>query len=138
MPESGDRRWLIDGEAWMTCIGFPKSARLWWIWSPDPTPDQITLAEMTIVRDAVDKWVCFQCPGAGGETIKLSLSQMQRLRWTPISDWLNRPTRSPTLSLSVRQLNECRCFDAAKVHFPPFVAAGRAIENPTRTIWPLA
>ncbi|MDV4146480.1 DUF6527 family protein [Shimia sp. FJ5] len=60
---------------------------------------------MIIVRDGVDKWACFHCPSGCGETIKLSLSKNRMPRWTAMSDWLRRPTISP----SVRQTNECRC-----------------------------
>ncbi|WJY23323.1 DUF6527 family protein [Fontisubflavum oceani] len=35
----------------------------------------------------------------------MSLSKNRRPRWTAMSDWLRRPTISP----SVRQTNECRC-----------------------------
>ena len=70
-----------------------------------PTPDQIVPGEMTIVRDGVDKWACFHCPGGCGETIKLSLSKNRRPRWTAMSDWLNRPTILP----SIRQTTECQC-----------------------------
>jgi len=70
-----------------------------------PAPDQIVPGEMTIVRDGVNKWACFRCPGGCGEKIKLSLNQKRRPRWTVTPDCLNRPTVSP----SIRQLNECRC-----------------------------
>ena len=70
-----------------------------------PTPDQIKAGEMTIVRDGIDKWACFACPGGCGETIMLSLSKNRRPRWTVSLDLLNRPSVSP----SVRQLTECGC-----------------------------
>ncbi|WP_353163382.1 DUF6527 family protein [Salinisphaera shabanensis] len=70
-----------------------------------PASDQIFYGEVTIVRDQVDKWACFRCPGGCGEAIKLSLNRNRRPRWTATCDWLMRPTVSP----SVRQLNECKC-----------------------------
>lgn len=70
-----------------------------------PRPEQIVPGGMIIVRDGIDKWACFMCPGGCGETIKLSLSQKGRPRWTAAADWLRRPTVSP----SIRQLNECGC-----------------------------
>ncbi|MCW3783225.1 DUF6527 family protein [Defluviimonas salinarum] len=60
---------------------------------------------MIVVRDGVDKWACFLCPGGCGEVLKLSLSRNRRPRWKVNIDWLARPTAAP----SVRQLNECRC-----------------------------
>lgn len=83
----------------------PRSDLIARITPTHPKPDQIVLGEMTIVRDGVDKWACFRCPGGCGETIKLSLSKNRRPKWTAVSDQLKRPTISP----SVRQTNECRC-----------------------------
>ena len=70
-----------------------------------PAPDDIVSGEMIIVRDGVDKWACFNCPGGCGETIKLCLSKKQKPSWAAAPDWLKRPTISP----SVRQMNGCRC-----------------------------
>lgn len=70
-----------------------------------PTQEQILPGNMTIVRDGIDKWACFRCPGKCGETIKLSLSKNRRPRWSAATDWLNRPTVTP----SVRQTNHCQC-----------------------------
>jgi Family of unknown function (DUF6527) len=83
----------------------PRSDLVVRITSAHPAPDQIVPGEMTVVRDRVDKWACFRCPGGCGETIKLSLSKNKRPKWTAVPDWLKRPTVSP----SVRQLNDCRC-----------------------------
>lgn len=83
----------------------PRSDLVVRITSAHPAPDQIVPGEMTVVRDGVDKWACFRCPGGCGETIKLSLSKNKRPKWTAVPDWLKRPTVSP----SVRQLNDCRC-----------------------------
>lgn len=83
----------------------PKGDLIAKIKSAHPTPDQILPGEVTIMHDGVDKWACFHCPGGCGVTIKLSLSKNRTPRWAAISDWLKRPTISP----SVRQTNECRC-----------------------------
>ena len=63
----------------------PRSDLLARVTTTHPTPDQIVPGEMTIVRDGVDKWACFNCPGGCGETIKLSLSKNRRPRWTAMS-----------------------------------------------------
>lgn len=83
----------------------PRSDLIVRITRAHPTPDQIVPGEMTIVRDGVDKWACFHCPGGCGETIKLSLSKNRRPKWAVVADRLKRPTVSP----SIRQLNNCRC-----------------------------
>ena len=83
----------------------PQSSLIARITPTHPTSGEIVLGEMTNLRDGIDKWACFHCPGGCGETIKLSLSQNRRPKWTVTSDWLRRPTISP----SVRQTNECRC-----------------------------
>lgn len=62
-----------------------------------PTPEQIKLGRMLIVKDSGHwKWACFQCPTCG-ETILLSLSQIRRPRWKLMIDWLGRPTVYPSI-----------------------------------------
>jgi len=71
-----------------------------------PTHHELQTGALIVVHDgALDKWVCFRCPGGCGEKIQLSLNQARRPRWSVHLDWLLRPTLQP----SVRQLNACRC-----------------------------
>ena len=72
--------------------------------SRHPNPEQIRSGEMLIVRDKIDKWLCFHCPDGCGEIIKLPLNPRQRPRWGVSSDWLRRPTVNP----SVRQTSGCK------------------------------
>lgn len=83
----------------------PRSELVARIVSRHPRPDQITPGEMVIVRDNIDKWACFSCPGGCGETLKLSLNSQRRPRWSVTTDWLRRPTLLP----SVRQTSGCKC-----------------------------
>ncbi|WP_108519109.1 DUF6527 family protein [Bradyrhizobium algeriense] len=51
------------------------------------------------------KWATFLCPSGCGMPLLLSLSQTRRPRWSVASDWLGRPSLSP----SVRRTDGCRC-----------------------------
>jgi Family of unknown function (DUF6527) len=71
-----------------------------------PSAEQLKPGMMLVVGDqTLQKWGCFQCPGGCGEIIKLSLNAKQHPCWAITIDGLERPTVSP----SVRQLNDCRC-----------------------------
>jgi Family of unknown function (DUF6527) len=99
---------------------FPNWVRQFWAWvhrvpKPDfttervtihPAPDRIKPGQIVVVGDRqIQKWACFQCPGGCGEVIKLSLNQHRRPCWSIQVDRFDRPTISP----SIRQINDCRC-----------------------------
>ena len=58
-----------------------------------------------VVDGGVEKWACMKCPGGCGVVIPLSLNPKRRPRWSIGTDWLRRPSVSP----SVHQQNECGC-----------------------------
>ncbi|WP_246689353.1 DUF6527 family protein [Methylobacterium sp. WL19] len=58
-----------------------------------------------VVDGGIEKWACFRCPGGCGTVIPLSLNPKRRPRWSVTSDWLGRPTVTP----SVHQTNACAC-----------------------------
>jgi Family of unknown function (DUF6527) len=71
-----------------------------------PTPDQIKPGLIVVVGDhQIQKWACFQCPGGCSEIIKLSLNRNLSPSWLIQTDRYNQPTISP----SIRQINECQC-----------------------------
>lgn len=71
-----------------------------------PTPEQLQPGKLIVIRDGdFEKAACFRCPGGCGEKIVLNLSQRRSPRWTVAWNWRLEPTVSP----SVRQLNECQC-----------------------------
>lgn len=83
-----------------------KSALITEIRNEHPAPEEICDGHLYLVKGGkMDKWACFRCPGGCGEIIKLSLSTSRKPRWAVSSDWLQRPTVTP----SVRQLNQCQC-----------------------------
>lgn len=87
-------------------LGFiPKSDLVARIVSRHPDMEEVVPGELVVVRDGIDKWACFRCPGGCGECIKLSLNPKRRPRWSTTVDWLGRPTVSP----SIRQTSDCRC-----------------------------
>ncbi len=71
-----------------------------------PTPEALRDGELIVVQDGDrQKWACLRCPGGCGERLQLTLAQHRRPCWLVRLDWLRRPSVSP----SVRQLNDCRC-----------------------------
>jgi hypothetical protein len=89
---------------WMRCIHQPDlvAKRV----AIHPAPEQIESGLMMVVGNRnLQKWGCFQCPGGCGEVIKLSLNNKHHPCWAITIDRLERPTVSP----SIRQLNDCRC-----------------------------
>ena len=71
-----------------------------------PAPEELRAGELIVVQVGdYQKWACLRCPGGCGEKIQLNLSPYRRPRWRVLFDWLHRPTVTP----SVRQLNDCRC-----------------------------
>ncbi|GJD34006.1 DUF6527 family protein [Methylobacterium aerolatum] len=71
-----------------------------------PRSDEVEAGELVHVVDGgVEKWACFHCPGACGAMIPLNLNPKRRPRWSVKSDWLLRPSISP----SVHQQNDCAC-----------------------------
>lgn len=73
--------------------------------SDHPDPERILPGLLFVVTNGkLRKWACFRCPCGCGEKIMLSLVENRRPRWTVITDWLGRPTISP----SVNRLDGCR------------------------------
>ena len=71
-----------------------------------PTPEELPEGKLVMVRDGNrNKWACLRCPGRCGEKLQLALSSSRHPRWCVRLDWLGRPSVSP----SIRQLNDCRC-----------------------------
>lgn len=71
-----------------------------------PDPADLLPGVVVVVRDGtLEKWACLECPGGCGEKIQLSLSKANRPHWSVRTDWLGRPTLTP----SIRQTNQCRC-----------------------------
>ena len=71
-----------------------------------PTPEELRDGELIVVQDGDrQKWACLRCPGGCGEKLQLTLALHRRPRWLVHLDWLRRPSVTP----SVRQLNNCRC-----------------------------
>ena len=71
-----------------------------------PVPEELPEGELVLVQDGSRrKWACLRCPGGCGQKIQLALSPNRRPHWRVRLDWLARPSVSP----SVRQLNDCRC-----------------------------
>ena len=71
-----------------------------------PAPEELRAGELIVVQSGDhQKWACLRCPGGCGDKIQLNLSPYRRPRWLVLLDWLHRPTVTP----SVRQLNDCRC-----------------------------
>lgn len=71
-----------------------------------PAPEELCDGELVVVQDGERrKWVCLRCPGGCGERIQLALAPHRRPRWLVRLDWLRRPSVTP----SVRQINDCRC-----------------------------
>lgn len=71
-----------------------------------PTPEEVAPGEIVIVGERqYQKWACFRCPGGCGEIILLSLNTTRHPSWQVFVDGLRRPTISP----SVRQINDCKC-----------------------------
>lgn len=68
-------------------------------------PSEDTHRIILVEDEGVQKWACLACPGGCGTRISLSLNPNRRPRWTILSDWLERPTVSP----SVHQKNACGC-----------------------------
>src|SRR5262249_23262012 len=76
-------------------------------WSAEmPPPNSLRPGVLVVVgRRPNPKWVTFLCPSGCGTPLLLSLSQTRRPRWSVASDWLDRPSLSP----SVRRTDGCRC-----------------------------
>ena len=71
-----------------------------------PSPTDLPSGTLIVVKDGeLEKWACLRCPGGCGEKLMLSLNAARRPRWTVTSDWLRRPSITP----SINQLNACRC-----------------------------
>lgn len=71
-----------------------------------PAPEELRDGELVVVQDGEHrKWACLRCPGGCGERIQLALAPHRRPRWLMRLDWLRRPSVTP----SVRQINDCRC-----------------------------
>ena len=71
-----------------------------------PASEELHAGELVVVQDGERrKWVCLRCPGGCGERIQLTLAPHRRPRWLVRLDWLRRPSVTP----SVRQINDCRC-----------------------------
>ena len=82
-----------------------------------PTPDELRDGELIVVQDGDrQKWACLRCPGGCGEKLQLALVPYRKPRWLVRLDWLRRPSITP----SVRQLNDCQChfwIKGGKVHW---------------------
>lgn len=82
-----------------------------------PTPDELRNDELVVVQDGDrQKWACLLCPGGCGEKLQLTLVPYRKPRWLVRLDWLRRPSITP----SVRQLNDCQChfwIKGGKVHW---------------------
>lgn len=71
-----------------------------------PVPEELHDGELITVQDGGRrKWACLRCPGGCGEKLQLALSSREGPRWIVRLDWLRRPSVTP----SVRQINDCRC-----------------------------
>lgn len=88
-----------------------------------PARDTLTAGEAVLVGSPrVPKWLSVPCPCGCGVPYLLSLSRSRRPRWDVATDWLARPTVTP----SVRRLDGCRshfwirkgeiawCYDSGK------------------------
>lgn len=74
--------------------------------SQQPSQNELGQGDLAIVQaGGVEKWACFNCPGGCGEKVMLPLSPKRRPNWSVKLDDLDRPTLTP----SVRQINECSC-----------------------------
>ena len=70
-----------------------------------PAPEDMLEGVLIVVRGGrAYKWACFRCPGGCGHRFQLSLNPARRPRWAVTTDWLNRPTLTP----SVLQTTACR------------------------------
>lgn len=70
-----------------------------------PSPGALRPGTLHVVQDAdLAKWAVTPCPCGCGTTLQLSLSRSRRPRWSVRSDWLGRPSVTP----SVRQPDGCR------------------------------
>lgn len=71
-----------------------------------PSPQQVT-SDAIIVTQAgrVEKVATFRCPGPCSRRILLNLNPARTPNWRIESDWLGRPSITP----SVRQPSDCRC-----------------------------
>jgi hypothetical protein len=76
-------------------------------WTADmPSRDELAPGVLVIVGERRSpKWVTMPCPSNCGTPLLLSLSQSRRPKWSVSTDWLGRPTLSP----SVRRTDGCRC-----------------------------
>ncbi|TIX37102.1 MAG: hypothetical protein E5V40_23175 [Mesorhizobium sp.] len=71
-----------------------------------PAPNELKPGTAIVVGPKqTSKWVTFQCPSGCGTPLLLSLNPQRRPRWTVASDWLGRPTLTP----SIRRADGCRC-----------------------------
>lgn len=63
-----------------------------------PNTSELADKDFVIVRSGgFTKWACFLCPCGCGERISLSLMREQRPSWRFTSDWLGRPSVSPSV-----------------------------------------
>lgn len=69
-----------------------------------PTLGAVAASELFIVGPRhAPKWACFRCPGGCATFLRLPLSTQRRPHWRVETDWLDRPTVSP----SVHQKSAC-------------------------------
>ncbi len=83
-----------------------------------------------VVDGGIEKWACFCCPGGCGTLIPLSLNPKRRPRWSVTSDWLGRPTVTP----SVHQTNACACHFHVKRGRIDWCADGGPPRRPGRPV----
>lgn len=70
-----------------------------------PANKDLKPGKIVIVGERLSpKWAVLKCPGHCGHIMRLPLMSRASPRWTVQSDWLGRPTASP----SVHQKNACR------------------------------
>ncbi|MBZ9764806.1 hypothetical protein LB553_28640 [Mesorhizobium sp. CA8] len=71
-----------------------------------PAPNELKPGKAIVVGPRqTPKWMTFQCPSGCGTPLLLSLNPKRRPRWAVASDWLARPTLTP----SIRRTDGCRC-----------------------------
>ena len=75
------------------------------VMTEQPANKDLKLGELVIVGKKLSpKWAVLKCPGRCGHIMRLPLMSRASPRWAIQSDWLRRPTASP----SVHQKNACR------------------------------
>jgi len=85
--------------ALLTWLGFIKKPAFVMRYAEShPSVDELSPSDLVVVRSgSFTKWACLRCPCGCGEKIALSLDTRRRPSWRVSTDWLRRPSVSPSI-----------------------------------------